>query len=168
MTAALEKLGDSGLRLVKFSGFFATPCFPEGAGPDYVNAVASFTGIQDPYTVLSVLHDVEAEFGRQREVRWGQRVLDIDLIGLGAQVHPDPETQIAWQNLSPDRQSIDAPDQLILPHPRLQDRAFVLVPLAKVEPNWQHPVSGKTVTQMLDDLPEAEKSQVKPLNSAQI
>ena len=65
--------------------------------------------------------------------------------------------------LSEQDQRQHAPNQLILPHPRLQDRAFVLVPLADVAPDWRHPVLGHTVAEMVADLPDDEVAAVTPL-----
>ena len=98
-----------------------------------------------------------------REQRWGMRTLDIDLLALGDSVLPDAQTQDAWRDLAPETQARLAPDRLILPHPRLQDRAFVLVPLADVAPDWRHPRLGLTVRQMLEALPAADREAVKPL-----
>lgn len=161
--SALDRLGDSALRVVSVSKFYATPCFPAGSGPDYVNAAAVLSGMDEPHEILNVLHQVEAEFGRARDHRWGRRTLDLDLIGVGDVIRPDRETYTHWRALPLDQQMTQAPDRLILPHPRLQDRAFVLIPLAEIAPDWRHPVSGRSVAEMAEALPEAEKSQVRPL-----
>ena len=162
---ALEALANQGLVIQSFSKLYATPCFPVGAGPDYVNAAAVIetpTDV-DAASLLAQLHAVEARFGRERLQRWGMRTLDIDLLAFGDSVLPDAETQDHWRNLPPTSQARETPEQLILPHPRLQDRAFVLVPLADVAPDWVHPRSGLSVRQMLADLPQAERDAVKPL-----
>ena len=65
--------------------------------------------------------------------------------------------------LLPDAQKNEAPEQLILPHPRLQDRAFVLVPLSDIAPDWVHPVLRKSVTQMCNDLAAEDVDAVQPL-----
>ena len=162
---ALKALSEEGLSPLAVSRFYATPCFPVGAGPDYVNAAAVLeAGSQhDPTSILARLHKVESDFGRKREGRWGMRTLDIDFLALGDSVLPDAATQDAWRNLAPEAQARTAPGSLILPHPRLQDRAFVLVPLADVAPHWRHPRIGLTVAKMLEALPQADRDVVKPL-----
>ena len=91
------------------------------------------------------------------------RTLDLDLLAWGDSVLPDSATQDSWRALPPEAQVRAVPDGLILPHPRLQDRAFVLVPLADVAPDWVHPRTGLTVRQMLAALPAADRDAVKPL-----
>lgn len=145
------------------SRLFSTPCFPVGAGPDYVNAAALIETELTPEGLLRRMHEVEAMFGRQRVQRWGQRTLDLDLLAYGDLVLPDGATQDHWRVLALDQQTKDAPQQLILPHPRLQDRAFVLVPLAEIAPDWRHPRLGLTVRQMLSRLEMAEIDAVRPL-----
>lgn len=102
--------------------------------------------------------------GRTRDTRWGMRTLDLDLIAIGDAVLPDEKTQDHWRFLPPDTQRIAAPDRLILPHPRMQDRAFVLVPLADVAPDWCHPRLNLTVAQMLAALPAQDRDEVVPLS----
>ena len=82
---------------------------------------------------------------------------------MGGQVVPDRDTWSQWRDLPPEEQARRAPDRLILPHPRLQDRAFVLVPLADIAPDWVHPVSGHSVRQMLSALPPDEINAVRPM-----
>lgn len=164
LRAALAALPDHGLPVLRASRIYATPCFPPGAGPDYANAACAVDpGGRDARAVLAVLHAVEAAFRRRRGVRWGRRTLDLDLIAMGDAVLPDPETAAAWRDLPPDRQVGETPDRLILPHPRVQDRAFVLVPLLDVAPGWRHPALGLTVAGMAARLPAADLAAIRSL-----
>ena len=89
--------------------------------------------------------------------------MDLDLLGFGDEVIPNRAEFLRWHDLPGDSQAKEAPDQLILPHPRMQDRGFVLVPLAEVAPDWIHPVLGQSVAQMLAALDPAEIRDVRPL-----
>lgn len=154
--------------LIAQSRFFKTPCFPVGAGPDYVNAAASFDTRLSALAILTHLHRVETAMGRQRVQRWGRRTMDLDLLALGDTVLPDLETHAIWRTMPLDQQMRQAPDYPILPHPRMHERAFVLIPLAEIAPDWTHPILGKTVRQMRDALPAADKSTIVPLSSGQV
>jgi 2-amino-4-hydroxy-6-hydroxymethyldihydropteridine diphosphokinase len=162
---ALADLPALGLRVVAQSPFFQTACFPAGAGPDYVNAAACCEVAEgtDPATVLAALHDLEARYGRARSTRWAGRTLDIDLLAAEGRILPDAETQTRWRNLPPAEQAQLAPETLILPHPRLQDRGFVLVPLDHVAADWRHPILGLTVAQMRAALPPEALHDIQPL-----
>ncbi|MEN8934273.1 2-amino-4-hydroxy-6-hydroxymethyldihydropteridine diphosphokinase [Planktotalea arctica] len=160
LARALIALAQHGFAIRAVSRFFCTPCFPEGAGPDYINAAVVLRSPWTPVQVLERLHLIEADFGRERVQRWGQRTLDLDLIAAGQNVLPDRATYQHWASLDPALQAQAAPGMLVLPHPRVQDRAFVLVPLADVAPDWVHPVLRKSVREMLSDLPEAERAGV--------
>jgi 2-amino-4-hydroxy-6-hydroxymethyldihydropteridine diphosphokinase len=148
---------------LRASRLYATPAWPRGAGPEFVNAVARIDSALPPAAMLALLHRVEARAGRVRGVRWGMRVLDLDLLAVGSLVRPDDVAQTFWRRLPEAEQRRRAPDRLILPHPRLQDRAFVLIPLAEVAPGWRHPLTGRRVAEMAAALPAAARREVRPL-----
>lgn len=121
-----------GLRLRRASRWFATRPIPASDQPDFVNGVAWLSGITDPADLLAALHGIEAAAGRVRTGPNGARTLDLDLLAMDGVI-------VSTQALT-------------LPHPRLQDRAFVLRPLLDVLPGWRHPVSGRTVEGLLGDV----------------
>lgn len=132
---ALDKLAaTSGLRLLAVSQVYLTE--PQG-GPSgqnwYHNAVAFFQCGWSPRQLLDRLLEVEKELGRQRLERWGPRIIDLDLLAFG-------------------RQLVNDPPYLIIPHPRMAERLFVLAPLAATAPGWIHPQSGMTAAGMLASL----------------
>ncbi|MBY6113110.1 2-amino-4-hydroxy-6-hydroxymethyldihydropteridine diphosphokinase [Mameliella alba] len=163
LSAAILAMASAGLRLRRASRFFATPCFPPGNGPDFVNACVAVTSPGGPEEVLKALHDIEEEFGRTRKTRWASRPLDLDLLAAGPEVRPNAEEQNRWRGLLLDEQLRLAPGEMILPHPRMQDRGFVLVPLADIAAGWCHPLTGQTVSGMLAALPAAARDEVVPL-----
>lgn len=163
LRAACQAIEDSGIGRLWVSRFYATPCMPLGAGPDYINAAARAEGDVAPQEILATLHAIEARFARTRAARWAGRTLDLDLLALGDHVLPDAETHARWRTLDRDAQRRLTPGRLILPHPRMQDRAFVLVPLAEVAGDWRHPTLDLTVGEMCSALPSCDRDAVRPL-----
>ncbi len=161
---ALELLSRESLRIVKKSRQFRTPAFPPGAGPDFVNGAVLCATQMLPEHLLDRLHAIERAVGRTRDKRWEARVIDLDIVDFDGHILPDLQTQKSWRNIDLVSQMNTAPEQLVLPHPRVQDRAFVLVPMADISPDWIHPVTGKTLAQMTAAFSPEELSEIKVID----
>ena len=110
---AVAKINSHGIEVAELGPIYRTPAFPAGSGPDFANACAVAKSDLSPEAVLGVLHAVESAMGRVRTVRWGQRVIDIDLLAAGDTVFPDRDGLLHWMNLDPTAQARVAPDRLI-------------------------------------------------------
>lgn len=160
---SLIRMRRKGFFLSRLSKFYKTPCFPAGAGPDYVNACVLIRSPFSAQKTLDTLHAIEADIGRERQQRWGMRTLDLDLLSYNNEIQPSLAEFHRWLDLDLASQMQIAPDTLILPHPRIQDRAFVLGPLNDIVPDWSHPVTGRTVAQMFQALPCAMRAELQVL-----
>ena len=160
LSAALNMIQKKDTVIQTVSRFYSTPCFPAGTGPDYVNATMILDTTLSAPDLLSRLHEVEDLIGRKRIYRWGERVIDLDLLSYEDEISPNLAVFKHWQSLPLDQQKKEAPQQLILPHPRIQDRAFVLVPLAEIAPDWIHPVFKRSTNELLAELDLEDVNQV--------
>jgi len=163
VAAAFRALDNGRIRVVAQSRLYRTPFVPAGAGPDVINAAALLGTDLAPGALLQALHRIETDFDRTRAARWGSRTLDLDLLMVGQRVMPDRDTFLHWQAMPVADQQTQAPEELILPHPQMAARAFVLVPAAEVAPGWRHPVFGETLAEMLAALPGEDVAAVRPL-----
>lgn len=140
--AALSVLYDYGVTVIAVSRFYRTPAWPDASEPPFVNAAAIVDTDLPPDALLNVLHTIEARFGRVRSRPNAPRTLDLDLVDYHGKIMHGA---------------------LTLPHPRVAERAFVLVPLSDVAPDWCHPVSGIGVRDIVAHLPPSDLNDVVPL-----
>jgi 2-amino-4-hydroxy-6-hydroxymethyldihydropteridine diphosphokinase len=142
---AAEAFGALG-RLAVLSPLYRSPAWPDPREPAYVNAAARFETALEPEALLAGLQAIEAAFGRVRsddpEKRYAPRTLDLDLLALGGERRGEAV--------------------LTLPHPRIAERDFVLLPLLDVAPEWRHPVIGQDPKALLAGLSEVTATRIAP------
>lgn len=156
-----------GLHISAVSRFFQTPSYPNPADPPFINATIMAKTRCSASALLPILHEIESKLNRKREQRWAARTLDLDLLDFNGCILPDLETAKKWQKLSRDEQPLVAPDELVLPHPRLHERAFVLEPLCDIAPQWRHPLLGQTAQELKNQLREEDFEGIIPLKDLQ-
>ena len=129
---ALKLLVCDGVKIECLSSFYETSPVPASKQPWYVNGVVSVSTNLTPLQLLEIILNIETVMGRDREKINEPRIIDLDLLIY-------------------DNKIINTLD-LVLPHPRIADRAFVLKPLAELTANWSHPVTGTHITMLLENL----------------
>jgi 2-amino-4-hydroxy-6-hydroxymethyldihydropteridine diphosphokinase len=133
---ALGELERQGVKIRQISAFYKTPAWPDPAEPFFVNAVAAIETTLQPVELLMLLHGVETDLGRLRSAANAPRTVDLDLLDYDGR--------------------IIATSELTLPHPRMRERSFVLVPLRDVVPDWRYPATGERLSELLAALPDRE------------
>ena len=129
---ALQALNRDGLKLVEASRLLLTAPFGMPNQPTFVNAVAHIETQLSPLALLQRLHAIEKEAGRRRTMRWGPRTLDLDIIDYHGLVR--------------------STGKLVLPHPGIAERIFVLKPISELSVKWRHPTSHLSAQSMLRKL----------------
>lgn len=128
---AVEHLAEAG-RIISVSSFYYTEPVGYKEQEDFINAVAILETNRSPAELMSICRAIEDRLGRRRTVRWGPRTIDLDILLYGDLVVRRPD--------------------LIIPHPLMTSRRFVLAPLAEIAPAMMHPVLNKTIVQLLGEL----------------
>ncbi|MGB9700300.1 MAG: 2-amino-4-hydroxy-6-hydroxymethyldihydropteridine diphosphokinase [Thermodesulfobacteriota bacterium] len=135
---AIQAIGaEKGNKIVACSSFYITEPVGRKDQNWFVNAVIAVETNFSPRQLIEFLMNIEENMGRKRKERWGPRVIDLDIL--------------FYENL------ICQEDNLQIPHPEMVKRRFVLQPLKDIAPHLVHPKLGKTVSELLDELPPAEK-----------
>jgi 2-amino-4-hydroxy-6-hydroxymethyldihydropteridine diphosphokinase len=140
LIAAKGAMRDAGLNIVRQSSTWLTAPVPVSDQPWYHNEVVALETPLSPYGLLEALQAIEQAFGRVRTVRNAPRVLDLDLIAYHDAILSKPE--------------------LIVPHPRMHKRAFVLLPLREIAPDWMHPVLQAPLSSLIAALPEGQNARM--------
>ena len=136
--AALRSLGSAEVRVIKRSRWYKSAPLPPSDQPWFVNGVARVETALEPRDLLALLHGVERDMGRERPDVNAPRVIDLDLLACDEVVSNEPGGPA-------------------LPHPRLHERAFVLLPMAEIAPDWRHPATGRRVRDLIAALGAEQK-----------
>jgi len=129
LTAALAALKEKRIRILARSGWYRTEPVPRSDQPWFVNAVVSLATELGAKDLLNALQATERQFGRVREEPNAPRILDLDILDYQGEVMDTTS--------------------LVLPHPRLHERRFVLIPIAEIAPDWRHPILELAAAQLL-------------------
>ncbi|MBV9203530.1 MAG: 2-amino-4-hydroxy-6-hydroxymethyldihydropteridine diphosphokinase [Alphaproteobacteria bacterium] len=129
LSAALAALETEDVKVLERSAWYHTEPVPRSEQPWFINAVVSVATQLGPERLLAALQATEAQFGRVRGELNASRVLDLDILDYRAERTDTPS--------------------LVLPHPRLHQRRFVLLPIAEIAPDWRHPILALTAQQLL-------------------
>ena len=150
INTALGYFSQFNMILIKVSSFWESRSYPDKNKPNFINAVSEVLSDLNPYEILYELKTIETKMGRKNNTRWGNRVLDLDIISAGSIILPNSNVFNEWLKMPIQKQIKNQPNELILPHPRIQDRLFVLNPLNEVDPHWTHPVFKKTPLELIN------------------
>lgn len=139
LARAVSALQAAGLKPRALSGIWESAAWPPSQQPDYYNAVAAIdpAGLS-PQALYDVLRQIELQFGRERREQWAARTLDLDIVAI-------------------EGRRAGTFGAITLPHPRMHERAFVLAPMDEVAPDWRHPETGLSPSEMLDLLPPGHR-----------
>ena len=125
------------MEVVETSSIYETAPWGYSDQPPFLNMVCRSQTSMAPEGLLLLCQDIERRIGREPTFRYGPRVLDVDILAYGEQAIMTPTLEV--------------------PHPRLVERAFVLVPLAEIAPEWTHPVLGRSVSRLLEEVLGTER-----------
>lgn len=144
LKAALNELQGVDVEICAASRPWRTPAWPDPSDPEFTNGAVEARTRLTPQALMERLHEIEAQFGRRRTVRNAPRSLDLDLIDFrGLRIEASG-------------------DALVLPHPRATRRAFVLLPLRDIAPNWVDPVSAMSIDQCIGRLSAEDRAACQP------
>jgi 2-amino-4-hydroxy-6-hydroxymethyldihydropteridine diphosphokinase len=141
--AAVGELDKAGVAITRRSSWFKSAPVPISDQPWYINGVVGIDTDLEPAELISLLHNIEDQFGRVRSAKNAARTLDLDIIAYGDLI-------VGWNE--------ENNNDLVIPHPRLNERAFVLLPMLEIVPKWCHPVLKLTLNEMISGIDPAQQT----------
>ncbi|MBS4749779.1 2-amino-4-hydroxy-6-hydroxymethyldihydropteridine diphosphokinase [Carnobacteriaceae bacterium zg-ZUI78] len=139
LETAIQKLNNTYIKVTKLSSLYRTKAWGLTDQPDFLNQVIEIETFYEPQTLLQHLQNIELELGRERHIHWGPRTIDIDILFY--------DNQIIYES------------NLIVPHPYIQERTFVLEPMCDIAPHYIHPILQKPIRNLFDTLKTDTTSQ---------
>ena len=134
LAEAKKRMNDQLGTILKSSSIYETAAWGMEDQPAFLNQVVELESNMNPWEMMTTMLKIEEAMGRKREEKWGPRLIDLDLLAYG-------DNRITTGLLK-------------LPHPELKNRKFVLVPFREIAPRWVHPVSGKSINELLENTPD--------------
>ena len=147
------------------SNWYTSTSYLSNKEPSYINVGIRFSSNLKPVELLNFTSDLENKYGRERKSRWEPRTCDIDILLCDQLIMPSHMYFKKWLNLDLAEHVKLVPDELILPHPRIQERTFFLKPLNDVQPDWTHPFLKIKAKEMLDSLPPNELENIQKIET---
>lgn len=144
LRAASEKIDQDAGKILIRSSIYKTEAWGFSEQPDFYNQVLKIETVHLPEILLEKLLNIEKEMGRFTQQKWGPRIIDIDILFYGDEI---------WSTAS-----------LQIPHPGIPQRKFTLTPLSEIAGNWQHPVSKKTMLDLLEECTDTLRVEKIPAN----
>lgn len=134
LSVAREHIAEKIDSILQSSAIYETAAWGKEDQPNFLNQVIALKTGLDPYVLLTTLLQIENGMGRERKVKWGERIIDLDILFYGDEVISN--------------------DQLTIPHPGIPSRKFTLLPLQEIAPDLIHPQLNKSITELLTSCPD--------------
>lgn len=130
--SALEKMEEVGLRVLEKASIIETKAWGKTDQGDFLNTVVKVSSYEDPHDLLHILQKIEIDLDRVRHEKWGARTIDLDILFIDREIHYT--------------------DELIVPHPYIAEREFVLESLNELMPNYFHPILNKKISKLYEEV----------------
>ncbi len=144
LLSCYDYFNNDAIQILKKSSFYESLAIPNKSDPKFINSVISISTKLSPKQLIKYILNIEKKFGRKRRQINSPRTCDIDIIAFNSEV-----LNISDEDIS-----------LVIPHPRLEQRSFVLYPIREIDKNWKSPLTGKSIDQLIENLDSETKKNI--------